>query len=170
MKVEIQKKLDSIFKYPFFESVGKPLSGSVTKVDNWQLAIEVCKKDRKWENCRLMARNALQRFTEQRDWNRAQDWNPLADELRPLIVSFVDTLVAKAPESLRIVNRIKGTLCWDIMFICLEYEYRDIVRPFFYIPVLEPWYVAGHFPCGWDGEQFPEGWDGVIRDGRLMVF
>ena len=117
-----------------------------------------------------MARNALQRFAEARSWNRAQEWNNLAQEIRPLIISFLKGSLSKSrvPENLR--ANLMDDLCWDIMGICFEEEYRDVVLPLFYIPHLEPWYALGHFPCGWDGEEFPVGWDGVIRNGHLIVY
>lgn len=169
MKSNLDSKLSDIVNYPFFEAVGGPLPRSVTKVENWQLAVESC-TDTKWKNCRLMARNALQGLTEERAWERGEQWNFLADQLRPRIVLFIDTLLVKAPISREIGTKIRDALHWDLMFICLEYEYRDVVDPFFYVPLVDHWYAAGHFPCGWDGKEFPDDWDGVIRDGRLMVF
>jgi hypothetical protein len=44
----------------------------------------------------------------------------------------------------------------DLMLICLETHYQDIVKPVFHTPYLDIWYAAGHFPCGWDGDEFPE--------------
>jgi hypothetical protein len=38
------------------------------------------------------------------------------------------------------------------------------------MPVVEPWYAKGHFPCGWDGDEFSDRWDGVVKGGQLMVF
>jgi hypothetical protein len=117
-----------------------------------------------------MARNALQGLVEQRCWSRTNDWNPLADELRPLIVSFVESALPNSAVPQKIAEKIKHKIAWDIMFICLEHEYRDVVNPLFYIPLLDPWYAAGHFPCGWDGAEFPEDWDGVIVGGKVIVF
>jgi hypothetical protein len=168
MKPEIKFKLESIFDYPLFQEVGKPLPASVTSVNNWLAAAKIC-RSHKWETCQLMARNTLQRFTEN-NWNRSQEWNPITDELRPLILSFVDKLLPKFPLQGKALKNVKDALSWDIMFICLEHEYRDLVEPLFYIPVVEPWYATGHFPCGWDGDEFPDAWDGIIRGGQLMVF
>lgn len=168
MKPEIKSKLESVFSYPFFQSVGKPLPAFITSVSNWPAAAKMC-RSHKWETCQLMARNALQRFTET-NWNRSEEWNPLSDELRPLILSFVDSLLSTFPLKDRALKNVRDALSWDIMLICFEQEYRDLVKPFFYIPVVEPWYAAGHFPCGWDGDEFPAAWDGIIRGGQLMVF
>jgi hypothetical protein len=91
-------------------------------------------------------------------------------ELRPIILSFVDGLLPKIPVSEKGRKNVRDALSWDIMLICLEHEYRDVTEPFFYIPLLDPWYAAGHFPCGWDGDEFPDDWDGGTRFGQLMVF
>jgi hypothetical protein len=117
-----------------------------------------------------MARNALQRFTEKELWHRTEEWNPLAEELRLLIGSFVESLLSKNLIPDIFVDLTRHHLCWDIMLICFELEYRDMVDPFFSLPLLDPWYAAGHFPCGWDGKEFPAGWDGKIREGKLIVF
>ena len=169
MKLEVREKLNAVFNYPFFRSCGQPLPPTVTKVPNWEIAVREC-TSQKWENCRLMARNALQRLSEERDWNRSNQWNPITDELRPVINGFVADLISRNHESKWITEKLKNDLRWDIMFICLEREYQDVVEPLFYLPYLDPWYSSGHLPCGWDGDEFPDFWDGVIRDGRLMVF
>jgi hypothetical protein len=169
MKAGVQTKLEHVFNYPFFRAAGNPLPPSVSDAKSWTHAVKEY-DSRKWENCRLMARNALQRFVEQQNWGRRQDWNPLSDELRPKIVSFIEELLPKTGLPAEVTKKVKDNLSWDIMFICLEQEYSDVVKPFFYIPLLDPWYAAGHCPCGWDGEEFPDRWDGVIPEGKLIVF
>jgi hypothetical protein len=169
MKRRIERKLETIFEYRFFQSVAEPLPPSVTPVTSWSRAAKECGAQ-KWANCQLMARNALQRFTEIQCWDRAQDWNPILQEIRPLISIFCEALVRKTDLPEKLLTAIKTDLSWDIMFICLEHEFSDVVQPFFYIPLLDPWYAAGHFPCGWDGPEFPDRWDGVVREGQLIVF
>jgi hypothetical protein len=178
MKPETKSKLEGVLGYPFFQSVGKTLPASVTAVNGWSAAAKMC-RSHKWETCQLMARNALQGKIEARYpedtvnhsfWHRFQEWNPIVTELRPLVHSFIDGLLPQFPLQDKALKNVKDAISWDIMFICLEYEYRDIVKSFFFVPVVEPWYAAGHFPCGWDGDEFPDSWDGIIRGGQLMVF
>jgi hypothetical protein len=178
MKSEAKSKLDSIFNYPFFQSVGKPLPSTVTRLNSWSAAARMC-RSHKLETCQLMARNALQRKIESRYpedkinhyfWHRFQEWNPLVQEIRPLVHSFIDALLPKIPVPQNDLVGIKNDLSWNITAICLEASFEDIVKPIFYVPVVEPWYASGHFPCGWDGDEFPSNWDGVIRGGQLMVF
>lgn len=178
MKPEVKAKLDDVFNYPFFQSVGKTLPPTVTPLKSWLAASESC-RSYKWETCQLMARNALQRKIEARYpedtvnhyfWHRLQEWGPLGDELKPITESFVDALLPKIPLKDKNLQNIKNAFLWDIFFICLECNFADVVKPIFYIPVIEPWYAAGHFPCGWDGDEFPEDWDGVVKGGQLMAF
>jgi hypothetical protein len=178
MKPEIKAKLDSIFNYPFFQSVGNSLPPTVTPLKSWSAASKIC-RSHKWETCQLMAGNALHGKIEARYpedtvnhyfWHRFQEWNSLAEELRPLVLSFVDDLLSKFPLKDKALKNVRAAFSWDIMAICLEFEFRDIVEPFFSIPVVEPWYAKGHFPCGWDGDEFPDRWNGIIVGGQLMVF
>lgn len=175
MKLSTKKKFECLLSYPFFQVVGEALPPSVTPISSWPAAAKMC-RSKKWATCQLMARNALQGAIEARYpegiqfWHRMQEWNPLSDELRPLILSFVDDLLSKFPLKGNTLKNVRDALSWDLMAICIEHEFRDLVKPFFYIPVVEPWYAAGHFPCGWDGDEFPNNWDQTIRGGQLMVF
>ena len=104
-------------------------------------------------------------------WERLQEWNPLGKETGPLINSFIDSsLLPKIPLPDDLKVKIKHNLEYDFFYMLLECELSDISEPVFFLKHLEPWYAAGHFPCGWDGKQFPDGWDGVIHQGKLMVF
>lgn len=102
-------------------------------------------------------------------WHRLQEWNPLIVELRPLLRLSIDGLLARVPLKGATGQTVKANVLSDLLFICLEAHYQDIVKPPCFIPYLDPWYAAGHFPCGWDGDEFPVQWDGVIR-GKLIVF
>ena len=174
MKPRVQQKLESIFGYPIFESVGMHLPDSVAHVTNWRSVAKEC-SSKKWGNCQYMARNAVQRGVEKQYpkpgmWEGLQEWNPLSEEATPLINSFIDTLLPRVPLPDESKEKIKHSLQYDFFYILLECELSDVSEPIFFLKHLEPWYAAGHFPCGWDGEEFPEGWDGIIRGGRLMVY
>ena len=64
-----------------------------------------------------------------------------------MIISFVDELLPKTSVPHELIEKVEPTLTWDIMLVCFEEEYRDLVQSLFFIPYLEPWYAAGHFPC-----------------------
>jgi hypothetical protein len=169
MKQETRDKLERVFSYPFFQRIGGKLPESVVSIPSWPVAIEECNKP-KWERCRLMARNTLQRLIEQRDWARIEDWEPLGDELLPAVTEFVERSLTRMSLDLETVSKLQHHVSWDIMFICMEFEFRDVVEPMFHLPLLDPWYEKGHFPCGWTGEAFPDRWDGRIGDGKLSVY
>ena len=117
-----------------------------------------------------MARNRLQRLTERKSWQRAQEWDVAADELRPQIIQLVDTTFLHSAIPSVVVKTIKDEITWDIMHICIEEMFADIVEPLFYVAYLDPVYRSGHFPCGWEGKDFPSGWDGNLMGGKLKVF
>lgn len=43
----------------------------------------------------------------------------------------------------------------DVLGACMENEYADLIPPKLFKDRID-WYLAGHFPCGWEGD-FPEG-------------
>jgi hypothetical protein len=174
----VKAKLDSILKYPFFSAVGQTLPSNVSKVQDWYQAVRKCSL-LKWDNSQLQVRNTLQGRIEDRFpedtvnhyfWHRLQEWNPLVRELDSILNRFVDGLRIKIPLTGENFIYVRNTVRRDLVFICLETNFQDIVKPVFFLPCLDPWYAAGHFPCGWDGDTFPAQWDGVIRGGQLLVF
>lgn len=161
MNPNLELKLKSIYAYPFFEAIGRPLPESVLAANGWGIAAKKC-SSRKWSNCCLIARNTLFDILQRRSWERGvKDLEALSHELGPLINSFVDRLLSKTTLPQSLFEEVKPRVAWDIYFICIEHEYRDLAEPLFYVPCLDPWYAAGHFPCGWDGKQFPEDWEGI---------
>src|ERR1051325_7172863 len=129
----IRTRLDAIFAYPFFQCVGRPVPATVKAVDTWGAAVEQA-TSRKWENCRLQASNVLRELLglrerdmadkdeQLRHWQRREQWNPLASELRHIIQSFVDALRLRTGIDAGVAEKIKSDLSWDIMGICLEEE------------------------------------------------
>lgn len=162
-------KFEQILKYPLLKFVGRSKTGSIIQAGSWEEAARLCRSF-KWEMCQLMARNRLQRLTEENAWDRSEQWNAIVEDLRPAVSSFVSTVVTQLPLSESARTRVRDSVSWDILFICLEQEYVDVVVPAFYVPLLDPIYADGHFPCGWDGDEFSEHWNGAIQGGRLIVF
>ena len=106
----------------------------------------------------------------------------ISDRTLPLEGKTMATYVTLYNFTEQGLKNIKDSVSWDIMGLCLEIEYSDIVNPIFFIPHLDPWYASGHFPCGWDGDEFAhdfesgdetirfDGWRDLSRHGRLIVF
>jgi hypothetical protein len=165
-----KQKLDEIKSYPFFKDVGKCESDAVVPVKSWNEAF-LYFSSTVWENCRLMASNATLRMLEERAWARAEEWNARVRKIRPEVTNFIEQrLLPKLQISGKILDETRANLQWDLMFIALEYEFRDVVEPIFHLKYLDPWYARGHFPCGWSGDEFPEHWDGIVKSGKLVVF
>ena len=165
MPLEAENKLGEIMRYPLFSQIGGSLPETVTKVTEWQHAVKAC-STAKWNRRGEIARHRLQRLMQVRSWERFSTWNSIVVHIRPLIQRRVDKITV-ASEPLPTV--VHGDVCWDLLFICLEWDFRDVVQPPYYIPMLEEWYASGHFPCGWDGPDMPEDWDGSPLEGKLMV-
>lgn len=68
-------------------------------------------------------------------------------------------------ESHKLPKAFSDTVHWDILHACMEIEYSDVRQPAFFSNQVD-WYLAGHFPCGWDGS-FTEG---EMPTGRLVVY
>lgn len=117
-----------------------------------------------------MANNALADQVRKISWERSAEWNILAAESVPIIRAKIGELLIDKQILEKFHKNIIDAMSWDIMAICFEDEYKDIVKPIFNIPVLEPWYVAGHFPCGWDGDEFPSNWMGESYFGQPIVY
>jgi hypothetical protein len=174
MKQRVRQKLDQILSYPFFKSVGQPLPNTVVRVNSWKIAAMECSKP-KWENFTLHARNAIQQgiqgqYPKQGMWERFQEWNPLTDELRPVLVSIAEQLTSQLPLSDELKKEVKGSVSWDTMGICLECEFSDILKPAFFSNILDPLYASGHFPCGREGRKPSKSYLDFYVGERLIVF
>ena len=174
MKPRVQAKFDQIRSYPFFENVGQSLPDSVEPVGSWLEAAKECAR-LKWSNSLLMARNAIQKRVEDQYpkpgmWERLQQWNPLAEETKPMIESLLASLMQKVPLPDGPKTEVRNDVQYYIFYTLLECELSDISEPVFFMQHLDPWYAAGRFPCGWTGREFPVSWNGVLPTGKLIVY
>jgi hypothetical protein len=163
------EKLEQFKSYPMLLNVGTAARDAPIQIGSWKEAAKHC-KSRMWDGCLMMASNALSTFAHQRDWDRGHEWNTLATEIRPEIVSWLEPTIAPIVTQHHLPKIVVDSLRWYLMHICFEVEYEDIVEPLFYLPLIDPWLQRGHFPCGWVGEEFPDGWNGVLPEGKLVVF
>lgn len=101
-----------------------------------------------------------------------KEWNPKVIEIKP----SVERLIAVKLASPEVAARIPGgasqafiaAIRWDLLNLCMAYEYADLVPVSRYYRLLEHWYLAGHFPCGWIGE-VPDNMEGAFQVGKLAV-
>ena len=164
--LQMLQKLGSI---PWFASVGQPTTDCYLTVLTWQDAVDSCASDI-WSSVQLQVKNRIAREVRQKHYDRSEEWNEIAAELRSGIAAIVANSVEPLAKKLRLKPDFQGAVSWDILMICMETEFSDVTPPMFFVPRLEPIYTAGHFPCGWDGPKVNEGWEGALPLSRLMVF
>jgi len=134
----------------WFINVGKNDSQRALILSNWNDAIQSCSSPQ-WEETRLEAANRLREKLAKLDINRFRKWNELVKELKPFVETLVDRKSKNVVDQYALPKAFIDTIRWDILHLCMECEYADIVPPSFYIGQ-SYWYANGHFPCGWDGE------------------
>jgi hypothetical protein len=137
-------------------------------ISEWAAAVDAC-RSREWEKAQLLARNFLQREVERAQWNRMDEWNLIADELRDEIRGIVSKALSKTCLESEGFDLVRDSASWDLMSICFEVNYSDIVLPRFSVPMLQPWYQLGHFPCGWEGPEITNS-SPCPPPGKLLVY
>jgi hypothetical protein len=151
--------LQKLKSQSWFASVGSQDLLGVKFVSSWMNAIAHC-AGVQWENVQIEAQNQLTEELSIRHRERYREWNRLVQELGPTVRQLVEEktreVVAKHGLPKVFVDSVYG----DLLGFTMECEYSDVVPPGFCTRLAEC-YLAGHFPCGWEGE-FPE--------GRLIVY
>lgn len=161
MTDETKLKLAQFDELDWFSKAGQPLRDTNTKqVGSWTEAIKMC-GSRDSANVRLESQNIL---TEKLcfEWPDRYHgkWNPLVATIKKRTEPIALERAVSSPHSPKLPKGVVDALRWDLLMIMMELEYADIVPPRFFAERAK-WYLAGHFPCGWEGE-FPE--------GRLIVY
>ncbi len=151
-----QAFVDALAEAPLLACVGEPLPGDwdAVAVTSWKDALHGTRNRHK-TNQHLEARNA---FTTSLSRHHPQDygtWNELVRRWRPVIQSIVIPICETVVEQERLRRSPVDDLSWDLLGACLEYEYAPVQRPAFYHR-LAGFYLAGHFPCGYEG-WYPHG-------------
>ena len=156
--------------WPWFEHVGEPISDpGVIAVNSWDEAVEP-RQGYVWECLRLQVLNVNYDAVNTRDWHRAQSWNPLVDEVKQILKPLFDRIRELGTRLSLPEKAFYHRVTWDLVGIATETEYADVSPPLFNVPVLAPWYRAGHFPCGWDGPVLDTDWNGEFPPYHLHVF
>lgn len=172
MESSTKKLLSDLDQVDWFCNVGnhQGLSSEVQFLDGWPQAMEICSTQTS-KDARLEASNELSVQLSLHHGVAYRSWNQKAEEIRPL----VDSLIKKKLSNGVVRSRLPGdaekivfsVLQWDFLSLGLAHEYRHLVRTRYY-ELLERWYFAGHFPCGWIGE-VPDDMENAFMLGRLAV-
>ena len=151
--------LDELERAEWFSRVGVKDTESAIVLSSWGEAIEHCGSI-EWENLSLEVTNQYCERLVERSKPHFQKWNEIAVELKKTTVPLVRRKIQPVVRENNLPKVFGDMVQWDILGVCMEAEYADIVPPGFYASQAY-WYVKGHFPCGWEGE-FPR--------GRLIVY
>jgi hypothetical protein len=145
------KELEDI---EWFRNVGIKDVKPATVVSSWEEAMKHC-ASLEWENFTLAAANQLRRHIGEVSNERYQRWNDVVDGVKERMIPLVAEKCQAVVEAHRLPKVFIDAVNWDILHLFMECEYSDIVPPAFFAGNAY-WYIAGHFPCGWEGE-YPAG-------------
>ena len=156
--------------WPWFEHVGEPISDpTVIAVNSWDEAVE-SRRSYVWECLRLQVNNKSHNAVNARDWHRTQSWNEVVGEINQVLKPLFGRIRTLGAQLSLPEMRFYHQVTWDLLAIGITTEYADVYPPLFSVPVLLPWYQAGHFPCGWDGPILNTYWNGDFPPYRLFVY
>jgi hypothetical protein len=139
--------LDQLKRADWFAKVGINDALSAIVLSSWDEALACCAK-LEWRNLRLRAANQLRARIVEKSRDRFQDWNHIVVEIKKTSIPFVKERIDKIARENHLPKAFEDAVQWDILHLCMEAEYADIVPASFYAGTAY-WYAKGHFPCGW---------------------
>lgn len=173
MKTVTKELLHRLEVVDWFCNAGKPaqVHAEVQLLQEWSQAVEVCASQAS-EDAGLEASNELTAQLAAHHREADKLWNSKIEEVKPLVVRLIQSKLAVPGVALMIPSERRKTLLdaiqWDLLGLCMAYEYQDLVPISRYYELLEYWYLAGHFPCGWIGE-VPDEMKDAFQMGKLAV-
>ena len=101
-----------------------------------------------------------------------QTWNDKVKEIKPLTEKLTQAKLAQPEVNAVIPSHARQAIFYairgELLLLCMAHEYESLVPLSHYCQLVEHWYLAGHFPCGWIGE-VPEDMEGAFEVGKLAV-
>jgi hypothetical protein len=149
-------KLDSV---EWFQNVGQKDNEFVEYVGTWKAAIKSCSSTA-WENFTLEAANNLRVRILKVAPERFKLWNEVIDIVKPFSQALVQDKISGILAAENLPKAVSDCVEWDILHLCVEAEYSDVVEPGFFSS-LSYHYYTGHFPCGYKGK---------IPNGKIVVY
>jgi hypothetical protein len=155
MRYETSENLRHLEDTDWFAHVGEHdrTSRRCIVLTSWEEAIQHCSSP-EWGNVQLEMSNRHREKILAVSPARFCQWNELVDEIKKFTMPLVRRKVAKAVQEHNLPKSFVDTVDWDILGLCMESEYVDVVPPSFF-SAGGYWYVRGHFPCGWVHEEPP---------------
>lgn len=143
--------LDTLYEIDWFSKVGIRDLEDVEYARDWADAERLCSQSI-YQNLKIEAANELRLRVLKRDKSRFEKWNEVARTVRPFAKAVVADKTAESFAHGQLKKSTIDTMNWDIIHLCLESEYLDLVEPgFFHAQAF--YYRAGHFRCGVKGEK-----------------
>ncbi len=134
-----------------FRSVGKATDlVPLPTVNDWHAAIKEC-ASQEWSYIQTDTSNILRSHIASVDMKAFRKWNDVVQSMYPLYQDWVARAVGSALQDYKSVQSVIDSTMWDVLFICMEFEYANCKPPLFY-QNLASIYLDGHFPCGWRGK------------------
>jgi hypothetical protein len=162
LKPEALQMIDNLAKTDWFAHVGELIvDPNIVQIHSWKEALKYC-RSRYCANVQMEGKNLLtERLCFEHPERYHKVWNQTVEIVKEQIKPMIDCKTQDVIKANRLPKAFRGTVDWDILCVCMELEYADLIPPRFFVERAK-WYLAGHFPCGWEGD-FPVG-------GKLVVF
>jgi hypothetical protein len=120
-----------------------------------------------------MTKNRNANVVNHLNWDRCQSWNGVCAQLRPEIARIAEMCFARITVTHKVTAGLRASLSWDLLGMLLEREFDDVTPPSFFVPILRPIYLAGHFPCGWTGSKLDTDWSSSVATlpfGEVLIY
>lgn len=85
-----------------------------------------------WENLTLEAANQLRERILEVDKRRLNQWNEILEGFKPFAYAITDEKAGPIFKQKQLPKVFLDTVKWDILHLCMEAEYADIVKPAFF--------------------------------------
>ncbi|HMP58613.1 MAG TPA: hypothetical protein PKD86_04605 [Gemmatales bacterium] len=161
MTRETRRLLKALADMEWFSNVGQPIDDlTVATVKTWREAARAC--GRKLSQVAAIECQNLLTERLHKDFIKAYcNWNELVVPLNRIVKPMVRKHVRRIAKQYKMPENFEFSVYWDISGACMELEYGKFIPPNYFAERAK-WYLAGHFPCGWEG--------GLPPKGRLVVF
>lgn len=142
--------LDKLEAVTWFEKVGVKEFVNVLHVGSWQEAMRAAASPN-WEDLTLEMANQLREKILKVDKKRFEEWNEAVTTIKKFSNALVFDKTFAVLAEFSLGNPFLHSVQWDILHLCMEAEFGDIVEPGFYHAIAF-YYLKGHFPCGVSGD------------------
>ncbi|MFN0199091.1 MAG: hypothetical protein ACKVT0_20270 [Planctomycetaceae bacterium] len=173
-----KKAIEMLCGTSLFQHVGEAFDSTqpgskFERAKSWKAAIAFTKKEKFWLYAGTEAGNELS-MTIHTAWG-----NKFLDETNKLVRNFNKRLsiplndLVEADILAEIGNGADAVLkkiVYDFRSIALDYAYAELLPISYFRTVIEPLYLAGRFPCGWNGKKAVHGIKGLLRSKAEVVF